>query len=78
MKYYETTITIHILSENTPVGQDLSLSDIDTAITDGACVGQCEIADEKELTGPEVAQRLREFGGEPDFFMLNDDGLSTE
>jgi hypothetical protein len=75
-RYYKTTFTIDVLSEE-PLGDCLSLGQIDYAITDGDCVGSNLRQVEAELTSKEMAQALLEAGSEPDFFMLDDDGNPT-
>jgi hypothetical protein len=70
-KFYETTVTIKILSEDHPIDEDMSLVDIDHAISEGDCVGVTK-AKAKELTAKQVAKRLREMGSAPGFFMLEE------
>ena len=78
MKYFETVITVRVLSTNEPFGEGMSLAAMNYAISEGNCMGQLETAEEKELTGPEMAQRALDFGGDPGFFFLNDEGNETE
>ncbi len=77
-KYFETVFEIRVLSDNGPLDGSLDLSAIAYAITDGDCVGQFSETDRRELTGAEAAQRLLDFGSEPEFFSLDDEGNNAE
>jgi hypothetical protein len=77
-KFYKTRIIVEVLSEDTPLSDGMTLSEIDYAITEGDCVGVHSIESVTELTGKEVADELYAFGSTPDFFMLDDNGNLTE
>ncbi len=78
MKYYETIIKVRILSTDTPFGEAVDLPAIDYAISEGDCMGTLETEAVTELTGKAMAQRSRDFGGDPGFFFLDNDGNETD
>ena len=71
--FYRTTFTIDVLSEE-PLGDCLSLSQIDYAISEGDCVGGNLQAAQTLLTGKGAALALIELGSDPGFFNLTEDG----
>jgi hypothetical protein len=75
--FYRTTISIDVLSEE-PLPDGLSLTEIDYAITDGPCVGGAMRAEQRIVTAREAADALHEFGSDPSFFQLTDDGQTIE
>lgn len=76
-KFYKTTFTIEVLSEG-PLGDCLSLSQIDYAISEGDCVGGNLTANEIEISAKQVADTLYVFGSTPSFFNLDDEGNSLD
>lgn len=60
-RFYKTTFVVEVLSEE-PLGDCLSLSQIDYAISEGPCVGRINETEVKELTPKEVADALYDFG----------------
>ncbi len=74
--FYETTITVKVLSEE-PFEWD-DLPDIAYAITDGSCVGDVKEASTRRLDGKETADTLAAFGSESGFFNLTEAGDDTE
>lgn len=70
-KFYETTITIRVLSEEPFEFNDLD--DIHYAIDQGDCVGHVAEDGAKTLDAKETVALLYEFGSEPGFFQLTDD-----
>jgi hypothetical protein len=77
-KFFHNIVTIHVLSEDEPLSGDMSLSDIDYAITDGDSVGGGVEIRSEEMTGKEAATRLSAYGSEPGFFQLDEDGNDLE
>lgn len=77
-KYYKTVITVTVLSEYEPVSTDMGLEDVAYQIVHGDWSGHVQVADGVELTGKEAADALTEQGSDPSFFMLNEDGTSTD
>jgi len=75
MKFFKTVVQVEVLSEEQPV-DDLDLAQIAHEIYEGDCVGSSSIVSVKELTGKECADALYEVGCEPEFFNLDDDGVS--
>lgn len=71
-KYFLTTYTIKVLSEDYPV-EDLTPAEVAEAIDTGNCVGLTE-ASSVEIDGKRAATLLTEFGSEPGYFMLDDEG----
>jgi len=75
MTYFKTIIQVEVLSEGGPV-DDLSLKEIAHEIYEGDCVGASSLISKQELTGKECAEELCQMGSEPEFFGLDDDGIS--
>jgi len=71
-KYFLTTYTIKVLSEDRDV-EDLLPSEVAEAIDTGDCVGITDTRSE-EITPKRAANLLIEFGSEPGFFRLDEDG----
>lgn len=69
-RYYYTTYTIKVLSEDAPV-TNLSPSEVVEAIDTGDCVGDVN-ASAEEVTAEEMSELLVEFGSCPEFFQLED------
>lgn len=72
-KFYKTTITLTILSEDRPV-DNLSMEGIGYAVTDGDCVLHTRTDGYVEVPAAEMARLLDEAGSEPDYFMLTPEG----
>jgi len=76
-KFYKTTITLIVLSEN-PIPDEFDIPQIAFEATEG----DYSMADgervQVELTGKEMADALTEQGSEPGFFQLNDMGVEQE
>lgn len=73
---YKTKLLVEVLSEERPV-TDLSLEEIAWAILNGDCVGRISIDAVVLLTSKEMVDNLKDFGSEPGFFQLDDDGESV-
>lgn len=71
-KFYKTTITFEVLSEE-PIGS-VSLSDLEYMTTEGHCSGQFKDTIEQVLNGKEMADALTEQGSDTEFFELDEDG----
>ena len=74
-KYYRTTFTIAVLSEEPILGD---LSDALQEANTGSYVAYGEDSVQTEFTGKQMADALYEAGSEPGFFMLNDEGGEEE
>lgn len=76
-KFYKTTFTVEILSEN-PIPEHERLGDI---LTYGCVEGDYVLKSinkvNKVLTAKQTAKALLDAGSEPAFFMLNDDGTPS-
>jgi len=70
-KFYKTTITVTVLSEN-PYHAD-NLEEVAFSITEGDCSGEW---DQKSITinGKTAAKELKKQGSDPEFFNLDDKG----
>ena len=75
-KFFVTEITIQILSEDEP--WDGNTGDLEYDLTDGAYVGKILKRESTEVNGQEMASSLYDFGSQPEFFSLNDDGLEID
>lgn len=71
-KFYRTKIVVEVLSEDPYY--ETNLSNVARDIYSGECVGSVDCEDSKVLSGQEAAAALSEFGSEPAFFNLDDDG----
>jgi len=71
--FKRTTITVEVLSNGENLAE-WSLSDIIENMDAGDLVGKWEITDDESLDGSEMAEALVEFGSEPNFFNLDEDG----
>lgn len=72
-KFYKSTITLVILSEDQPV-DDLSMEALGYAVTEGDCVLHTRGDTYVEVPAAEMARLLDEAGSEPDYFMLTPEG----
>ena len=72
-KYYKTTITLEVLSEE-PIPSWMEAKDVLNEMDNGDFVGVTNEAAPKELTGKQMADELVKFGSKPEFFSLNEDG----
>lgn len=77
-KFYKTTVTFTILSED-PIG-DIGLGDlanVEYACTDGDYVGNVDTKSET-IDAAMAANLLNKYGSDPGFFMLDDDGNKVD
>jgi len=72
-KFYRSVIRFEVLSEE-PIPSDADLEYIARGANEGRYVGGFFDTIEKEITPKEAADALYEFGGDPSFFFLDDDG----
>lgn len=72
MKYYQTMVSVEVLSE-APLHPNITLHEIHDAITTGDCSGQVTHL-ETEVDGPTMAMLLIKQGSEPEFFGLEKQG----
>lgn len=70
--FYRYVYRLEMLSEEPRPA--LSLADIAYEIHDGGCVGSFAEEAVEEVNGYEMAQLLLEFGSEPGFFQLDEQG----
>ncbi len=77
-KFFHNIMTIHILSEDEPLSEEMSLADLHYAISEGDCVGDSISIRSNKITGKEAAARLNAYGSEPGFFRLDDKGNDLE
>lgn len=75
-KFFKTTITIEVVSEDEPV-DNWNLGAILEGMDEGDLSGRWTGAHER-LTGKEAAKMLRDQASDPQFFQLNDDGSDME
>jgi hypothetical protein len=72
-KFYKTTITLEILSEN-PIADDMELEDIVNETIFGDMSGMHDITLVEVLNGKQMAEALINQDSDPMFFMLTEDG----
>ncbi len=75
-KFYKTTITVTVLSED-PGVSGYELGTIAREIVDGDLVGSWS-GDEKKIDAKECARLLSEVGSDPEFFNLDEDGNDSD
>lgn len=73
-KFYKTTYTVTVLSENTPPSEIMDLRDVLTECETGGWSGNISGYSVVELSGREAANELRNQASDPGFFDLDDDG----
>jgi hypothetical protein len=76
-KFYKTTITLVVLSEE-PIPDEMNIPSIAFEATDGSFSMADGARIQVELNGKEAAVALSEQGSDPGFFRLNDDGVDQE
>lgn len=76
-KFYKTTYKIVVLSQE-PLPPDMSLKDIDYAITFGECSGEVGLVQEEIMNGEQAAKALIAQGSDPGFFGLDDEGNDSD
>lgn len=76
-KFWKTTLVVEVLSER-EIPDHMSLSDIAIEMDVGDFVGRVKDVSDEEVTGQEMANLLYDFGSDPGFFMLNDNGEPTD
>jgi len=72
-KFYRTIVHFEVLSEDAPVGDDVSLETIAAECDTGNWSGRFLDNTEEELTAPEMARALIEQGSDPEFFQLEEE-----
>lgn len=72
-KFYRTLLTLEILSEYDPV-TDMSLADINYAITEGDYSGVMSVQSFEQLTSKQMADCTIAQGSDPEFFGLDATG----
>jgi hypothetical protein len=73
-KFFKTTFVIDVLSEDSPIDGDVTLSQLDYLINDGDCSGLIHTPVVVELSAQEAAKELIIQGSDPSFFGLDEDG----
>ena len=77
-KFFKTTITFEVLTEDGPLPDITDLDAIHFAITSGDASGMITERSSVELTPREAAQALMKQGSDPGFFMLDEEGNRAE
>lgn len=72
-KFHKKTITLEFLSEE-PIPEGMDVANMVYEAQEGDYVMQEKDETDTELTGKEAADLLTEFGSQPEFFGLDDDG----
>lgn len=73
-KFFRTIVKIEILSEDEPVGDGVSLEEINYAITEGHCSGRISVDCQEQVTARLMARLLLAQGSDPEFMMLDSEG----
>jgi hypothetical protein len=77
-KFFVTTITVKVLSEDTPVVTDVELLDLNEQTQAGDYVMLSQDGFQEQVTPARMAELLDEAGSEPGFFALDHEGNSTD
>lgn len=72
-QFRKTTITIEVLSDGENIRKH-SLARIVEEMDSGDLLGKWEITKEESLDGVKMAEATIEFGSDPSFFNIDDDG----
>jgi len=72
-RFFKTTFTVEVLSEG-EFDDGLNLEQIAHAIDHGECVGRFTSWGMEPLSPKEMADDLTQYGSEPGFFQLDDNG----
>ncbi len=73
MSFYETVYTIRVLSEE-PIPETMEMEDVLEEADTGSYVAQVRTSEVRSIDGPECARLLVEYGSDPGFFSLTEDG----
>jgi hypothetical protein len=76
-KFYETILTLKVISEDSHPGMEDSLNDIERNYTDGEWLGEVSMGRPRRISQKEVVTACAEMGSEPEFFQLDERGRST-
>jgi hypothetical protein len=76
-KFYKNVVTITVITEDAPLDQ-MSLAAVEYEISEGDCVGGPLDIKSTAMGGKRTANMLYDFGSEPDFFHLDDNGKDVE
>lgn len=76
--FYRTSILVEILSEDPGVTDNMDLEAVHEYMTTGDGVGRVRTLGEVKMSAYEAAETLSEFGSEPGFFRLDEQGNDTE
>lgn len=76
-KFYKTIITVTVITEDTPISSELSLSDIEEEFTNGDAAASMDFSSE-EISSAQAAEELMKTGSSPEFFGLTEDVLSED
>lgn len=77
-KFYKTVYTIVVLSEDKPIADDITLTDLEYLITSGPCSGQVEVTEVVEVDGPTMRELLHEQGSSAEFFMIEEEDAAEQ
>lgn len=72
-KFFKTTITVVVLSEDEPLQDGLPLDQVAYLIEEGDCSGETHF-ESVEISAKEAAQALIGQGSDPELFRLSDEG----
>jgi hypothetical protein len=77
MSFYETVYTVRVLSEE-PIPEAWELEDVLEEAETGDYVGKVTQEEIRTIEGPECARLLSDYGSDPGFFSLTEEGLLVE
>lgn len=70
-KYYKTTFTVEVLSEE-PIAPDIDLDSLSYSIIEGENVGQFTLTAVEHLDSAGVKAELTKMGSDPEFFLTSE------
>lgn len=77
-KFRKLTFTVELLVNNDDIDADeLTLRDMAYEMTEGGAVGRVSLKSDTTITKKKMVAALYEFGSDPSFFYLADDGKRT-
>jgi hypothetical protein len=72
-KYFKTTFTITVLTEDRPVSAGAEIGDVVRDFYDGDSIGNVERTSAVEIPSDKIQDELLEIGNDGSFFSLGDD-----
>lgn len=72
-KYFKTTFTVTVLSEDAPVSSDMEMIDLIREMDSGDLIGQVDLTSADEVPLDKIEDELLAIGNDGTFFNLGDE-----